>query len=143
MFARRLGLLATIGAAAATLLIAQGAYAAGGGENAGVSGFVFDNVTGGGVSFAGSCEYSMTSRVTISGRATATSTPTVASTTITCTVEHPSPSPPTVSSGSMAGPVATTTSAGQLQLRGTAVCIEMSAVTGTGATVDTGQFCVS
>ena len=141
MLARRLGVAA--GAAAVLVLATQGAYATGGGENTGVAGFVVNTATVGGVTFTGSCQYSTTSRVTISGQATATSTTPVASTSITCTVEHASPAPPTVVSATMSGPTAAVTSAGQLQLRGTAICITMSALTSTGSVASTGQFCVS
>jgi hypothetical protein len=141
MLARRLGLLSTV--AAVVVLAAQGAYATGGGNNTGVSGFVFNTVTVGGVTFSGSCQYSMTTRVTITGHATAASTPPVAATSITCTVEHAGPVPPSVSSATMAGPAVTTNSTGQLQVRGSAICITMSAVAADGSTANAGEFCVS
>lgn len=142
MSARRLALAGI--ATAAVALVAQGAYATGGGNNTGVTGVVFNNATVGGVTFNGSCEYVLTSRLSIAGHATATSTPAVQATSITCTVEHGSPVPPTVSSsGFKSGSVATTDSIGQLQVRGTAVCITMSAELSDGSIVTTGQFCVS
>lgn len=142
MFARRLGVTGAA-AAAVAVLAAQGAYATGSGQNTGVTGFVTNTVTVGGVTFTGSCQYSLTSRVTINGHATATSTTPVAATTLTCTVEHASPVPPTVISKTMAGPAVAIASAGQLQIRGTAICITMSALTATGSSVGTGEFCVS
>jgi hypothetical protein len=143
MSTRRLGVLGTI-AAAAVALAAHGAYATGGGSNTGVAGIVYDNVTVGGITFTGSCEYSMTSRVTIAGHATAASATPVAATSVTCTVQHESPVPPTTSSsGWIAGPAAVTKSVGQLQIAGTAICITMAAQAADGSTVTTGQFCAS
>ena len=143
MVARRLGVIAAI-ATGTVALATQGAYATGGGFNEGVAGFVFNTVTVGGVTFSGSCEYSMTSRVTIAGHATAASASPVAATSVTCTVEHGSPVPPTtVSSGLMPGPAAAVASTGQLQVRGTAICISISALTASGAVATTGQFCAS
>jgi len=143
MSARRHAVLVTI-AAATVALAAQGAYATGGGSNTGVAGFVYNTVTVGGVTFTGNCNYSMTSRVTIAGHATAMSATPVAATSITCTVEHASPVPPTtVSSGWISGPAAAVASTGQLQIRGTAICITMSALTATGAVATSGQFCAS
>jgi len=142
MLARRLGVAGAF-AASVVVLATQGAYAAGSGENTGVSGFVVNTATVGGVTFSGSCQYSETSRVTITGHATASSTTPVASTTITCTVEHTSPVPPTVVSKTMAGSAVALASAGQLQIPGSGVCIAMSAQTAGGSTVSTGNFCVS
>jgi hypothetical protein len=142
MFTRRLGIVGSVGAV--VLLATQVAHATGTGSNAGVAGVVVNTVTVGGVTFAGTCDYALTSRLTITGSATAVSTTPVQATSITCSVEHGPVVPATVSSsGWTAGPAAVTASTGQLQVRGTAICIMMSARASDGAETTTGPFCAS
>jgi len=142
MFNRRFAIVGSV--IAVVTLAAQAGYATGSGANTGVAGVAFNTVTVGGVTFTGSCNYALSSRLTITGSATAVSATPVQATSITCSVEHGSVVPATVSSsGWMTGPVAVTASTGQLQVRGTAICITMSALASNGVETTTGQFCAS
>jgi len=138
MFARRLGVVGAI-AASGVLLCAQGAYATGGGLNTGAEGFVYNNVTVGGVTFTGSCQYDNgASGLTISGQATAAGQ--VTATTITCTVKHFVGSDD-VARATLPGPFAAV-EAERLVNPGSAICIDMSAVKLDASFADTGQYCV-
>jgi len=139
MLARRLGVVGAI-AASGVILCAQGAYATGGGLNTGAEGFVYNNVTVGGVTFTGSCQYNNgASGLTISGEATAAGE--VVATTITCTVKH-FVGGDDVARATLAGPFAAVEAQRPVANPGSAICIDMAAVKLDATIADTGQFCV-
>lgn len=141
MFARRLGVVGVIAASVLTLAT-QSAYATGGGTNRGDSGVVFNNVSVGGITFTGTCDYFINSTgLTINGQDTAAGT-NVSTTSITCRVDQGTFST-SVFGGPTTGTAASITETGLPPFPGTAVCITMSAFTTAARTVSTGEFCVS
>ena len=139
MFARRLAVVGCI-AAGTVVLAAQSAYATGGGVSTGTAGFVYDDVTVGGVTFVDSCEYAVTPEGTIvSGQVIAIGE--VVSTRIRCIVVQAGtePSPSIALPGTFAAVASTNGSRAPV----TQLCIEVSAVSLDASFATAGPYCVS